>query len=243
MLQAGGDLYHRATYLETGLTKTAIATMAPDTTFNDNATFPAAGNTQNQGTPSVLYLENGPATAGCPAGATGCTATARAANAGLFFAFAPLGSSPNVFAFDETTGLPVWTAHVTNGGDGIRGTPVVDATARRVYVVTGPGPHAVHALSADTGVEVTTGGWPATLTFTGTTDADQNQHGASIMLNHILYIPFGGHYGDPGNYKGWVFAVDTTNPTNMNGWSTQSARSGIGVPGGWSPTAKRACLR
>jgi hypothetical protein len=45
-------------------------------------------------------------------------------------------------------------------------------------------------------------------------------------------VPFGGHYGDWGTYHGWVFAVDTTNPANINGWSTQSPRSGIWGAGG-----------
>src|SRR5689334_18427724 len=97
-------------------------------------------------------------------------ANMRAANDGLFFAFPALGANPNVVAFDETTGLPVWTAHITNGGsgggDGIRGTPVIDPTSRRLFVVTGPNPHLVHAISVDNGVEVTTGGWPVTLSKT-----------------------------------------------------------------------------
>jgi hypothetical protein len=232
VLNVGGDLYHRATYMEPNLTATAVSTMAPDATFNMNATFPANGNTQNEGTPSVLYLEQGPAMAGCPTGATGCMAMARTAGAGVFFAFAAHNSTPNAFAFDETTGLPVWTSHVTPGGDGIRGTPVVDAGARMVYIVTGS-PHQVHAVSADTGVEVTTGGWPATLgPFGGNNDGDENQHGASILLNHILYVPFGGHYGDGGNYNGWVWAVDTTNPAMVKGWATESSRSGIWGAGG-----------
>jgi hypothetical protein len=213
--------------------------MAPDTTFNTNATFPANGNLQNQGTASVLYLQEGPTAAGCPTGATGCTATARAAGAGVFFAFPPLGSNPNVVAFDETTGLPVWTAHVTTGGDGIRGTPVIDAPSRRLFVVTGNNPHLVHAISVDTGVEITTGGWPVTLSSTtlkyGTStfnSGSQNQHGALLLLNDILYIPFGGQYGDGGDYLGWIVAVDITNPANLAGWATQSPRSGIWGSGG-----------
>jgi hypothetical protein len=217
--------------------------MAPDTTFNTNATFPANGSTQNQGTASVLYLESGPAAAGCPAGATGCTATGRAANAGLFFAFPALGSNPNVVAFDETTGLTVWTAHVTQtggGGDGIRGTPVIDPVTRLLFVVFGNNPHTVHALSVDTGVETTTGGWPVTLSSTtlsynGTTfdSGAQNQHGASLFMNGTLYIPFGGEYGDGGNYLGWIVAIDVTaNPPTVAGWATQSPRSGIWGSGG-----------
>jgi hypothetical protein len=239
VLQRGGDLLRRATFTEPGLVKSMVATMAPNTTFNTNATFPANGSTQNQGTASVLYLETGPAAGGCPAGATGCTATARPANNGLFFAFPAGGSNPNVVAFDETSGLPVWTAHLAAGGDGIRGTPVIDATSRRLFIVTGNNPHVVHAVAVDTGAEITTGGWPVslsaqTVSYSGTTfnSGGQNQHGASLLLRNILYIPFGGQYGDGGNYNGWIVAVDTTNPSKIGAWATQSARSGIWGSGG-----------
>jgi hypothetical protein len=239
VLQRGNDIFRRATFVASGLTETAAATMAPDTTFDTNATFAANGNTENQGTASVLYLEEGPAQAGCPAGATGCKATARAAGAGLFFAFPALGSNPNVVAFDETTGLPVWTAHVTTGGDGIRGTPVIDGSSRRLFVVTGNNPHLVHAISVDSGAEITTGGWPvtlskATVSYNGTTfnSGAENQHGATLLLDDVLYIPFGGPYGDGGSYLGWIVAVDTTAPSKIGGWATQSARSGIWGSGG-----------
>jgi hypothetical protein len=240
VLMRGKDIFRRGTFIQPGLTTTAVATMKPDTTFNGNATFPANGNTTNQGTASVLYLEQGPAAAGCPAAATGCTATGRAANDGLFFAFPALGSNPNVVAFDETSGLPVWTAHLTTGGDGVRGTPVVDDAARRLYVVTGGNPHLVHAVSVDDGTEVTTGGWPVTLSSTTLMSPDkiafnssaQNQHGALLLVNKILYIPFGGQYGDGGNYRGWIVALDTTDPTKKAGWATQSPRSGIWGSGG-----------
>jgi hypothetical protein len=229
--QVGGDIYHRATYTAPALTRTAVTTMAADTMFNMNATYPAAGNSQNQGIPSVLYVANGPAGAGCPAGVTGCTATTRAAGAGVFVAFAALGSNPNIFAFDETTGLPVWTGHVGAGGDGIRGTPAIDGTSRRIFIAGGP-PHQVHAVSIDTGAEVTTGGWPVTVPFANSNDGDQNQHGASFILNNTLYVPFGGHYGDGGNYRGVIFAVDITNPANTGSWTTASSRSGIWGAGG-----------
>ena len=126
------------------------------------------------------------------------------------------------------------------GGDGIRGTPVIDPVTRRLFVVTGNNPHLVHALSVDTGVETTTGGWPVTLSTTtlsynGTTfnSGAQNQHGASLFMNGILYIPFGGEYGDGGNYLGWIVAIDVTaNPPTVAGWATQSPRSGIWGSGG-----------
>ena len=97
----------------------------------------------------------------------------------------------------------------------------------------------VHALSVDTGVEVTTGGWPVMLTNT-TVSADagafnssnQNQHGALLLLNGILYIPFGGEYGDGGEYRGWVIAIDIANPTQVGAWATRSPRAGIWGAGG-----------
>jgi hypothetical protein len=239
VLQRGNDIYRRGTYVQPGMTLAAAASIAADTAFNGNATFPANGNAQNQGTASVLYLEQGPAQAGCPAAASGCTAQGRAAGAGLLFGFPALGASPNAVAFDETTGLPVWKAHVATGGDGIRGTPVIDAASRRLFVVTGGNPHLVHALSVDDGSEVTSGGWPVTLSATTLSyqnhafnSAAQNQHGALLLVDHILYIPFGGQYGDGGDYLGWIVAIDITDPTHMAGWATQSARSGIWGSGG-----------
>ncbi len=194
VLQRGNDYYRRGTYTQPGLTRAAAATMAPNTEFNTNATFPANGSLTNQGTASVLYLEQGPTTAGCPTGATGCAATARTAGSGLFFAFPALNANPNVVAIDETSGKTVWTAHITTGGDGVRGTPVVDPDTRRLYVVTGGNPHLVHAISVDDGKEITTGGWPVTLSSTtvsyagnGTTQTfnsgGQNQRGASLLVN------------------------------------------------------------
>ena len=248
VLQLGKNVYHSQTFAESGLTKAAVVNMAPDTTFNTNATFPANGvATQNAGTGSVLYLEQGPAAAGCPTGATACTATGRAAGAGLFFAFPGMGSNPNVVAFDETSGQTVWTAHLTTGGDGIRGTAVIDSASRRLFVVTGNSPHLVHALAVDTGVEATTGGWPVTLSsslkysgngpdgtaYTQTFPSQfQNQHGALLLTNNVLYIPFGGEYGDGNAYFGWVVAVDITNPTNIGSWASVSPKTGIWGAGG-----------
>jgi hypothetical protein len=244
VLQRGHDVFSRATFTAPGLTATTAATMAPDTTFDKNATFPGNGSTTGQGNPSVLYLEQGPAAAGCPAGATGCKATTRPAGNGLFFAFAPLQTTPNVFAFDETTGQPVWTALATNGGtdggsDGIRGTPAIDRVSRRVFVVTGNGPHMVHAISVDNGVEVTTGGWPVTLAKntvsyngTGFDSGVQNQHGALLLVDSTLYIPFGGEDGDGGNYLGWIISIDITNPTHLAGWATAGQKAGLWAAGG-----------
>jgi hypothetical protein len=239
VLQRGNDLLRHSNYTEPGLTKSAVPMMQLDATFTSNATFATSGSQQNAGTSSVLYLAEGPSAAGCPTGATGCKASARPAGNGLFFAFPASKSTPNVVAFDETTGQAVWTATLMTGNDGIRGTAVIDPSTRRLFVVTGNNPHLVHALSVDNGVEVTTGGWPVTLSTSTLTEdtipfnsSAQNQHGALLFMNGMLYIPFGGEYGDGGNYRGWVVAVDTGNPSNVTGWVSQSARSGVWGAGG-----------
>ena len=239
VLLRGNDIYRHGTYTQPTFTKGAVTTLTASATFDTNATFPANGNTQGQGMASVLYVEKGPASAGCPAGVTGCAATGRAAGDGIFLAFPPLGSNPNIIAFDETTGLYVWTAHVTAGSDGIRGTPAIDPVTRRIFVVTGNNPHMVRAVSVDTGAEITTGGWPLrlasdTLSYNNNTFASQleNQHGALLLLNDILYIPFGGENGDVGAYYGWMVAVDITDPAKYAGWATQSVKSGIWGTGG-----------
>jgi hypothetical protein len=204
--------------------------MAPDTTFNTGAQF--NGGVQA----SVLYIEQGPVGAGCPATATGCKATTRPAGNGLFFASA----SSDVYAIDETSGLTVWHTALAGAGDGIRGTPVIDPASRTMYVAFGAGGHhEIHALSVDDGSERT--GWPvilstATLTMNGIgfNSGAQNEHGALLFNNNtgILYVPFGGEYGDGGNYRGWVVAIDTSDSAKFAGWVTADQQSGIWGHGG-----------
>jgi hypothetical protein len=203
--------------------------MAPDTTFNTNAKF--GGGLQS----SVLYIENGPAVAGCPTTATGCKATTRAAGAGIFLVASQGGG---VYAFDETSGMVVWNSSIGTGGDGVRGTPAIDGGSRTIFVARGAaGHHEVHGLAIDDGVERT--GWPVMLSSTTLTSngvafnsVDQNEHGALMFLNNIVYIPFGGHYGDGGNYRGWVVAINTTDPTKFAGWVTAGSSEGIWAHGG-----------
>ena len=229
VLQRGNDLMRRETFLQPALTKEVAATMTMDAAFTAAATF------GGKLAASVLYLENGSPAAGCPAAAAGCKATTRAAGNGIFFAAT---SGNTVYALDETSGAIVWSrALVGAGGDGIRGTPVVDQVTRALYVCSGGGgSHYVHALSVDDGTELT--GWPvkltASLTLNGTAfnSVDQNQHGALMFANGIVYVPFGGHIGDGGNYHGWVVAIQASEPTKVGGWVSAGGSEGIWAHGG-----------
>src|SRR5580658_8579364 len=229
ILQRGPDLMRRETFVQPTLTKTAAAAVTMDTTFSTAAKF-------NGGmAASVLYVENGPPGMGCPATATGCVAMTRAAGAGIFIAATNGGT---VYALDETSGAIVWTGSAPGGGDGIKGTPVIDGATRTLFVTNGGGgQHLVHGLSIDDGTE--RAGWPVkltntTLTLNGTAfnSSDENEHGAMMFLNGIVYVPFGGHYGDGGNYHGWVVAIQESNPTNVGGWVSAGGSEGIWAHGG-----------
>jgi hypothetical protein len=126
---------------------------------------------------------------------------------------------------------------------GITGTPFVDLKRRVIYLDAMTTPdngttkkHLVYALSLDTGVPLT--GWPvdieAALAGHNPTfhSEFQNQRGALTLLGNILYVPFGGHYGDCGTYYGWVIGIDVTQPTSVTAFNTDAQGGGIWNVGG-----------
>jgi outer membrane protein assembly factor BamB len=180
-----------------------------------------------------LYMEDGPG------------------GKGAFF----VGTTSNdVYALDETTGATVWKHSIGSAPAktgvpcgavmpvGILGTPVIDAATRTIYVAGAVGDaatimrHEVHALSVDTGLE--RDGWPvitSALTAPGgvTFNAPaQNQRGALSLVGGILYVPYGGHHGDCGEFRGWVVAIEVANPTHTAAWATSGTGEGIWASGG-----------
>jgi hypothetical protein len=94
---------------------------------------------------------------------------------------------------------------------GITGTPVIDASAETIYldaaVQNEAGPrHLLFALSLNDGTTIN--GWPIDVADALTrqhidfVSRDQNQRGALTILDDTLFVPFGGHYGDCGQYRG-----------------------------------------
>jgi hypothetical protein len=222
VLQRGKNNARTAHFIQPNLTLSNVSKMAIDASFM--ATFTG----HLMGVP--LYLASGPN------------------GKGVFFA-ATLEN--NVYALDETTGAIVWQHNIGAPGSGSSGpgissrgiisTPVIDAAARVIYVVGGIGPtglvrHEIHALSVDTGNEVA-GGWPVDVSKVTSGNVifnptDQHQRSALSLVNGILYVAFGGNFGDGGNYRGWVVAVDTANAARVAGWATLGAQEGIWAPGG-----------
>jgi hypothetical protein len=212
------------------LTKAAVATLTADTAF-------AAKFTGDMWA-SPLYMSNGPG------------------NKGAFFA---VSTNNNVYAIDETTGAIIWTKSIGSAPQqsgagcgqvnpvGITSTPVIDAAKRIIYVAGAVGTasidhHEIHALNIDTGMEVT--GWPVDLTGTKSgsvtfNQKPQNQRSALSLVNGTLYVAYGGHVGDCGDYRGWVIGVDTADPTKRGGWVTLDDKgSGIWAAGGMASDGK-----
>jgi outer membrane protein assembly factor BamB len=152
--------------------------------------------------------------------------------------------------WSRTLGRPVARSSLRCGNIsplGITGTPAIDEGKQAVYLdaaVAGPsGPrHLVFALSLKDGAILP--GWPVDIgaTLAGQhrpfVPADQNQRGALTILDGKVYVPFGGHFGDCGEYHGVVVGISLSNPTDVTSWATRARGGGIWAPGGLSSDGK-----
>jgi len=162
----------------------------------------------------------------------------------------------DVLALDATSGAQIWMKNVGAPVSisqlpcgnidtlGITGTPVIDTGARIIYVAAMTTPdggrtkqHMIFALSLDDGSMRP--GWPVSVSgmrYGGLSfnSAVQNQRGALLLQGGFLYVPYGGHFGDCGNYYGWVVAVPVNDPKSATAWATSARGGGIWGPGGLS---------
>ena len=126
---------------------------------------------------------------------------------------------------------------------GITGTPAIDLIKDAIYldamVDAQDGAGAQHLIF---GVSVSDGsvlpGFPVNvaealrahgMTFTPRV---QNQRGALLIAENKLFVPYGGHLGDCGQYHGWVVGIDLNDPRSISAWSTRAFGGGIWAPGG-----------
>jgi hypothetical protein len=213
-------------YAEPTLTRNAAAGMHLDPTFH--------GKTQGATYAQPLYLDGGP-------GGTD-----------LIFV---VTEEDRVFALDAATGATVWTKQVAQPvplaqlpcGNidplGITGTPVIDPTSRTLYfdAMTTPDGgatkrHLIFGLSVDDGAVQP--GFPVDVSATAKSgsrslkSAFQNQRGALAIVDGTLYVPYGGHYGDCGDYHGWLVGVSLADPSKVRAWATPAAAGGSWAPGG-----------
>jgi outer membrane protein assembly factor BamB len=165
-------------------------------------------------------------------------------------------------AFNAATGAKVWEQTLgapvprsslaplknqqcgnVNPSIGITGTPVIDGATRTLFLdsmqmVNANAAHLVYALDADTGMTRT--GWPVDLGTKaksgnlGFNSLAQNQRGALGLFGGRVLVPFGGHIGDCGDYRGWVVSISTTDPTQVSAFATRAIAGGIWAPSGVS---------
>ncbi len=152
-----------------------------------------------------------------------------------------------IYALDAATGAVVWKtplgapvprAALPCGNIdplGITGTPVIDERAQTLYVAAltnaqdGPR-HQLFALALKDGAILS--GWPIDVEAATFHSTVQNQRSALTILRDTLYVPYGGHFGDCGDYHGWVVGVSLQPPHAARAWTTRARGGGIWAPGG-----------
>jgi hypothetical protein len=215
-------------YVDAAFTRAAAATLHRDTTFT--ATYSGAAFAQ------ALYLDRG--------GARDLVIAATEANE--VSAFDPTGAV--VWRVELGTPQPMPNAAEAAGcGNinplGITGTPVIDFDSGTLYLDAmirdgNAAHHRIFALAVDTGA--TRPGWPIDVgtalagAATPFIPAAENQRGALTLIGGRVYVPYGGHYGDCGYYRGWVVAVPIDQPSALTAFATASTQAGAWTPGGVS---------
>ncbi len=124
----------------------------------------------------------------------------------------------SIYSVDLFSGSVVWMRHLGAPVDasslpcgdigpvtGITGTPAVDVTAGRLYVVADP---------------------------PGSVPSVQQERGALAIGSGRVYIPFGGLYGDCGNYHGYVVAVPVAGGSMLVYRTPVAEEAGIWNPAG-----------
>ncbi|HEX3481544.1 MAG TPA: hypothetical protein VHT91_41320, partial [Kofleriaceae bacterium] len=217
-------------YADAAFTPAAAASLHLDTAFT--AKYTGAAFAQ------PLYLDRG--------GAAQTDLVIAATEANQVTAFDPTGA----MVWRVELGAPQPMPNAAEGANcgninplGITGTPVIDAATGTLYLDAmirdgNAAHHRIFALSVDDGA--TRSGWPVDVatalkgTATAFAPAPQNQRGGLTLVGGRVYVPYGGHSGDCGNYRGWVVAVPADQPSALTAFESTSTRAGDWTPGGVS---------
>jgi outer membrane protein assembly factor BamB len=148
-----------------------------------------------------------------------------------------------VYAFDAASGTNVWQSHLADAvpsnrlpcGNirpivGITGTPVVDTTSGVLYTAAmiSPTAYELYALELASGLIVFHRPLDQVVDPPAT-----GQRGALSIQQGRVYVPFGGRFGDCGNYHGQIIAASLSDPNEpLLTYTTPARRAGIWAPGG-----------
>ena len=113
---------------------------------------------------------------------------------------------------------------------GITGTPVYDAATGLVYLVAeygGPPRHELVALNPVNGSI----SWRTSVDLAGVDTAAMQERGALTVADGSVWVPFGGLFGDCGDYKGRVVGVPLQGAHTATAFTVPTGREG----GIWTP--------
>jgi outer membrane protein assembly factor BamB len=148
-----------------------------------------------------------------------------------------------VYSLDLFSGALVWQRHLGDPVDasslpcgdigpvtGITGTPAADIVGRHLYVVAflRGYHHVLFELSLTDGSVV----GQLTVDPPGSDPSVQQERGALALGSGRVYIPFGGLYGDCGNYHGYVVAVPSAGLPILYYRTPVAREAGIWSPAG-----------
>ena len=148
-----------------------------------------------------------------------------------------------IYSLDASDGKVEWKTHLgepVSGSSlpcgnvdpvGITSTPVVDTNANRIYAVgmIQPSQHMLFELDLSTGQLLAR----AHVDVDGVDPEVHNQRAAPVLSNGTLFIPYGGRFGDCGDYHGRVVGVSVSGSTlgPITSYTLPTQREG----GFWAP--------
>jgi outer membrane protein assembly factor BamB len=148
----------------------------------------------------------------------------------------------SVYALDAATGTVVWQVNLGQAvpgselpcgnidPSGITGTPVVDVSSGTIYIAaflrTGPH-HELFALDLATG----TTRWHRAIDPPGLSPLVEQERGALTLAGGRVYVPYGGLYGDCGQYQGAVVSAASDGTGALTSYVVPTSR----MAGIWNP--------
>lgn len=129
--------------------------------------------------------------------------------------------------WQTSLGTPVSSSQLPCGDinpSGITGTPVIDVTTGIIYVVAFAQPvvHTLYGLYLKNGTVQS----HVVVDPPGVSPTVEQQRGALALENGIVYIPFGGLYGDCGQYHGFVIGAPSNGSSDLLSYQVPTQREG-----------------
>jgi hypothetical protein len=142
----------------------------------------------------------------------------------------------SIYAVNASTGQILWRTNLGAPmpgsalpcGDidpsGITGTPVIDVATGTIYAVAllTPGQHVLFGVSLANGGVLS----HQVVDAAGANPLVEQQRGALLLDNGIVYIPYGGLDGDCGQYHGWVVGASTEGTGSLLSYQVPTGREG-----------------